>query len=97
MIHFELAAGRTSVAVRHGTVDEIWYVVQGRGELWRRDAHGEEIVTVGPGVCVSLPVGTAFQFRSVGDEPLAALAATMPPWPGPDEAVTVDGPWPPTV
>jgi mannose-6-phosphate isomerase-like protein (cupin superfamily) len=93
MIHFELAAGRTSVAVRHRTVEEIWYVVDGRGELWRRDAHDEEIVDLAPGVSVTLPAGTAFQFRSHADEGLELVAVTMPPWPGPDEAITVPGRW----
>src|SRR5690349_4477831 len=97
MIHLELAAGRTSIAVRHRTVDEMWYVVHGRGELWRSDADGEEIVAVAPGVSVTLPAGTAFQFRSVGDEVLAVVAVTMPPWPGPAEAIAVDGPWAPSV
>jgi quercetin dioxygenase-like cupin family protein len=35
--HFRLAAGATSVAVRHRTVDEIWYVVEGDGEMWLAD------------------------------------------------------------
>ena len=33
--HFELAAGATSVAVRHRTVEEIWYFVGGEGQMWR--------------------------------------------------------------
>ena len=49
------------------------------------------------GVCVTIPLGTHFQFRSLGDEPLAALAVTMPPWPGDDEAVVVTGQWASTV
>ena len=35
MAHFELAPGRVSRAVEHRTVSEIWYVVAGRGEMWR--------------------------------------------------------------
>jgi mannose-6-phosphate isomerase-like protein (cupin superfamily) len=97
MIHFELPVGRTSATVRHRTVDEIWFVVDGRGELWRRDREGEETVVLAPGVCVTIPAGTVFQFRSIGDEGLAAVAVTMPPWPGPAEAIAVDGPWTPTV
>ena len=34
MAHFELAAGATSLAVRHRTVEELWYFVSGRGEMW---------------------------------------------------------------
>jgi mannose-6-phosphate isomerase-like protein (cupin superfamily) len=93
MAHFELAAGRTSSAVAHRTVEEIWFFVGGLGEMWRRQGDREETVTVAPGVAVSIPVGTRFQFRALGTAPLAAVAVTMPPWPGPDEAYPVDGPW----
>jgi mannose-6-phosphate isomerase-like protein (cupin superfamily) len=44
-------------------------------------------------VCVTIPLGTHFQFRSLGNEPLAAVAVTMPPWPGDGEAYEVAGPW----
>src|SRR5215208_2196845 len=44
---------------------------------------------------VTIPVGTAFQFRNTGFEPLAAVGVTMPPWPGEDEAMEVAGPWAP--
>jgi mannose-6-phosphate isomerase-like protein (cupin superfamily) len=95
--HFELAPGQTAKAVRHRTVGEIWYVLTGRGEMWRRDQDREEIVSMRPGVCLTIPVGTEFQFRSFGYEPLAAIGVTMPPWPGPAEAVIVSGKWTPTV
>jgi mannose-6-phosphate isomerase-like protein (cupin superfamily) len=95
--HFELAAGQTSAAVRHRTVEEIWYFLRGQGEMWRKSGDGEQIVPVSAGVCVTIPLGTSFQFRAGGDESLTAIGATMPPWPGPDEALVVSGPWKPTV
>ena len=97
MAHFELAAGQTSAAVAHTTVEEIWYFVGGNGEMWRRLGDDESVVAVEAGVCITIPRGTAFQFRSLGDEPLAAVGVTMPPWPGPGEATNVEGPWTPTV
>jgi mannose-6-phosphate isomerase-like protein (cupin superfamily) len=97
MAHFELAPGETSIAVVHRTVEEIWFFVGGRGEMWRAHDEREEVVEVEPGIALTIPVGTRFQFRALGSEPLAAVGVTMPPWPGPDEAVTVDGRWPPTV
>ena len=36
MAQFELAAGQVSRAVAHRTVEEIWYVLHGTGEMWRR-------------------------------------------------------------
>jgi aspartate racemase len=95
--HFELAAGQTSVAVRHRSVEEIWYFVSGRGEMWRTSGEDEEVVPVSSGVCITIPLGTSFQFRASGEEPLTAIGATMPPWPGAGEALIVSGPWEPTV
>ena len=97
LAHFELAAGHTSLAVRHQSVEEIWYVLRGTGEMWRKAGDVEEIVAVSGGVCITIPLGTAFQFRVFGDRPLAAIGATIPRWPGPGEAVVVPGPWEPTV
>lgn len=97
MAHFRLAPGETSRAVMHRTVEEIWFVLSGRGEMWRAHGEGEEIVAVEAETCLTIPLGTRFQFRSFGPEPLAAVAVTMPPWPGEDEAVLVDGRWQPTV
>jgi mannose-6-phosphate isomerase-like protein (cupin superfamily) len=97
MAHFELGPGEVSTAMTHRRVDEIWYFLSGRGEMWRkRDAY-EEIVPVDPGVCLTIPVGTRFQFRSFGHEPLAALGVTMPPWPAEGDATAVEGKWKPTV
>jgi mannose-6-phosphate isomerase-like protein (cupin superfamily) len=92
--HFTLAPGATSIAVAHRRVDEIWYFLGGCGEMWRRNADQEEIVPVGPGVCVTIPAGTSFQFRALGDAPLTAFGVTIPPWPDGGDAVPVDGRWP---
>jgi mannose-6-phosphate isomerase-like protein (cupin superfamily) len=93
MAHFELAPGQVSLAVAHRTVEEIWYILSGSGEMWRRLGDLEEVVQLTAGVCLTLPVGTQFQFRSSGPEPMAAVAVTMPPWPGEDEAYSVVGKW----
>lgn len=94
MAHFELSAGRVSRAVAHHCVDEIWYILRGQGQMWRRQAQRQETVSLEPGTCLSIPAGTHFQFRAASTGPLAAVAATMPPWPGPDEAYEVPGAWP---
>jgi mannose-6-phosphate isomerase-like protein (cupin superfamily) len=93
MAHFELPSGRASRAVTHRTVAELWYILHGRGQMWRRDGDRQETVTLEPGICLSIPAGTHFQFRSTGAMPLAAVAVTMPPWPGEDEAREVPGAW----
>lgn len=97
LAEFELGAGEVSTAVTHRTVEEIWYVMRGRGEMWRRQGVREEIVALRVGLCLTVPLGAHFQFRALGDEPLTVLGATMPPWPGEGEAIVVAGPWTPTV
>jgi mannose-6-phosphate isomerase-like protein (cupin superfamily) len=97
MAHFELAPRQTSAAVTHRTVDEIWFVLAGRGEMWRRQDEHEDVVALETGVCLTIPRGTHFQFRALGEAPLAAVGVTMPPWPGEGEAVVVAGPWTRTV
>jgi len=97
MAHFELGPNQISRAVTHRTVDEIWFFLSGRGQMWRKQDGHATIVEVSAGVCLTIPLGTHFQFRSMGDQPLAAVGVTMPPWPGEGEAVVVDGEWTPTV
>lgn len=97
LAHFELPPRQTSIAVAHRTVEEIWFFVSGRGEMWRKLYDHEEVVPVDPGVCVTIPAGTHFQFRSLGDDPLGVIGVTLPPWPGEGEAYQVAGNWTPTV
>ena len=63
--------------------------------MWRRNAAQEAIVPVGAGVCVTIPAGTSFQFRALGDEPLTAFGVTMPPWPDEGDAYPVEARWSP--
>ena len=94
MAHFELSAGRVSRAVAHHSVQEIWYILRGQGQMWRRQGNRQETVPLRPGTCLTIPRGAHFQFRADGSGPLAALGVTMPPWPGEDEAYEVPGNWP---
>jgi mannose-6-phosphate isomerase-like protein (cupin superfamily) len=96
--HFQLEPGEVSVAVSHATVQEIWYVVAGSGEMWRRQDGRESTTPLRPGICLTIPLGTSFQFRSAeADGPLRIVAVTMPPWPvaSDDEARPLPGPWRP--
>ena len=91
MAHFELGPGQVSKPIRHRTVEEIWYFVGGRGQMWRSQDGRSEVVDVDPGACLTIPLGTHFQFRALGFEPLAAIGVTMPNWPGDSEAIPVEG------
>ena len=90
---FSLPPGAVSKAVAHRTVEEVWYVISGRGWMWRKLGDQEQIVDLGSGVSLTIPTGTRFQFRCDGSEPLTVIGATMPAWPGEDEAFFVDGKW----
>jgi mannose-6-phosphate isomerase-like protein (cupin superfamily) len=94
--HCTLLGGATSSPVSHKTVEEIWYALSGEGDIWRKLGEQEQVAALCEGVAVTIPRGTHFQFRATGPEPLRILIVTMPPWPGPDEAVAVDGPWAPS-
>jgi mannose-6-phosphate isomerase-like protein (cupin superfamily) len=95
MAHFSLPPGRVSRAVRHRSVDEIWYVLSGRGEMWRAAGNDVQVTPLAPGVCLTIPCGHGFQFRTLGAAALVAVAVTMPPWPGDNEAEPAAGPWQP--
>lgn len=95
MAHFALAPGQVSIAVRHRTVEELWFIVAGRGRMWRSGGGGEDMVELSAGQSLAIPAGIAFQFRNDGEDTLEAVGVTMPPWPGMDEAETVAGAWTP--
>jgi mannose-6-phosphate isomerase-like protein (cupin superfamily) len=97
MAAFRLAPGAVSKSVAHRTVEEIWYFIAGQGRMWRRLGEAEEVTEVARGASLTIATGTHFQFRCDGGEPLEAVAVTMPPWPGADEAYPVPGKWEPTV
>ena len=98
MIHSTVPPEMVGRACRFRTIDEYWYVLSGEGEIWRSAPDGHESITrLIPGVCVDIPLGTAFQYRCTGNAPLVFTCTALPPWPGDDEAVIVDGPWVPRV
>ena len=90
--HFTLGPQGVSAPVAHRTVEEIWYVVAGSGEVWRKLGEEESVTAAAPGVALTIPLGTHFQFRA-GAQGLSFVAVTMPPWPGAQEAFAVKGRW----
>ena len=96
MIHATVPPGQVNRATVHATVSEFWHVLSGEGQIWRRDATREETTVLANGVSIDIPVGTAFQYRCTGVDPLQFLCVTMPPWPGAEEATIIEGAWKPT-
>jgi len=95
MIHSTVPPDQVNRATVHATVSEFWHVLSGEGQIWRRDGTGEQTTILETGVSIDIPVGTAFQYRCTGVDPLQFLCITMPPWPGAKEATIIEGPWKP--
>ena len=92
MAHFELPAAETSRAVAHRTVGELWFVLSGRGELWRKRGIRRRL-SCSSQACASRCLKVPISVRASPGEALAIIAATIPRWPGGSEAEFVDGPW----
>lgn len=97
MIHSTVPPHQTNRATVHSTVSEFWYVLEGRGEIWRNDEVDSNVTDLVPGTSVDIPVGTSFQYRNVSNQDLKFICIAMPPWPGESEATYVDGIWEPTI
>ena len=97
MIHSTVPPHQTNRATVHATVSEFWFILEGRGEIWRDDGVESCITDLVPGTSIDIPVGTAFQYRNLSDQELAFICIAMPPWPGDSEATYLDGVWEPTI
>lgn len=94
MAHGTLPPGGVSLAVGHRTVEEIWYVLGGAAEIWRKKGDEELTVVARAGTSITIPVGTHFQFRTLGTTPFTFIMCTIPAWPGEGEALRVPDHWP---
>ena len=101
LVEVTLPAGQVSRPVYHRTVEEIWYILEGEGRVWRCPSamvslsnHAEPASVpsraVSPGDALVIPTGWRFQFAASPEGPLRFLCHTTPPWPGKDEAVGVE-------
>ncbi len=90
-----LPAGGVSRPVWHQTVEEIWYFLEGCGQVWRcpPGVEPESVAPepVGTGDALTIPAEWRFQFSADESGPLRFLCYTAPPWPGPDEARPAEG------
>src|SRR5205823_13148538 len=66
---FSLPPNAISRAVAYHTVEEVWFIISGYGRMWRELGEQDEVVDLCPGVSVSIPTGTRFQFCCDGLEP----------------------------
>jgi len=78
LCHCKLPPGKISSPVSPGRVEEIWYVLEGEGEVWRKNQVAEEIVKVSVETILTIPTSAEFQFRNTGSGSLCILIDTMP-------------------
>lgn len=81
--------GERTSCVSHRTIEEVWYIVQGKGRFHRLTPNGteesiEEVVT---GEALFIPTGYRFWIENTGPGDLRFLCCDAPAWPGHDEAV----------
>ena len=94
LVEVTLPAGQVSRPVWHQQVEEVWYVLEGHGQVWRCPPGAEAAafppLPVAAGDALAIPPQWRFQFSAAADEDLRFLCLTVPPWPGADEAQPVD-------
>ena len=94
LVEVTLPAGQVSRPVYHRTVEEIWYILEGEGHVWRCPPDAGPASTppqvVSPGDALVIPTGWRFQFAAGPEGPLRFLCHTTPPWPGEDEALPAE-------
>ena len=79
IVHARLPGGHPSTAARLNGCGEIFYILSGEGELWRRTGPVEAVTQLRPGRCVTLPPGIDFQYRATSER-MDFLVATAPRW-----------------
>jgi mannose-6-phosphate isomerase-like protein (cupin superfamily) len=79
LAHARARAGRPSRAARLSGIGEMFYVLTGKGELWRKTGGLEDVTPLVPGRSVSLLPEIEYQYRAV-DGPLDFLVFTAPRW-----------------
>ena len=94
LVEVTLGPGEVSRPVWHRTVEEVWYVLEGTGRIWRcpPDVDPETVspVDVSPGDALVIPTNWRFQFSAGPQGPLRFLCHTTPTWPGEDEAALAE-------
>ncbi len=69
---------------------EAYFILAGRGEIWRRTADREAITALHPGRWVAMPAGTQFQYRAYDNAALVFAFTVIPTW-QPDLFHTIEG------
>ncbi len=79
-----LPAGRTTTPHYHPKTEEIYYILEGTGEM----RLGDERRTVGPGDAIAIPPGIEHQITNSGTEVLKFLCCCAPAYEHEDTVLT---------
>lgn len=60
MAHCVLSPGIVSLATRNHPVEELWFILSGEGQIWRRMGEVEDITDLHSGTSLLNPPGTEF-------------------------------------
>ncbi len=94
LVEVVLGSDQLTRPVRHQTVEETWYVLNGTGKIWRCPPNTEPAIVPAMTVCsgdsLVIPIGWTFQFQAGPNGTLQFLCHTTPSWPGDDEAVLAE-------
>jgi mannose-6-phosphate isomerase-like protein (cupin superfamily) len=77
MIHSTVPPHQVNKATVHATVSEFWYVLEGRGEIWRDKGTESSITLLVPGTSIDIPAGTVFQYRNVSEVDLKFMGKSQ--------------------
>ena len=103
LVEVTLDAGQVSRPVWHRTVEEIWYILEGHGQVSRCPPgvtpETVQPVPISPGDALVIPTEWRFQFSADEGGLLRFLCYTSLAWSGPEEAPEAElgGLGPPTV
>jgi mannose-6-phosphate isomerase-like protein (cupin superfamily) len=99
IIHCTVPGLQVSKATYHAKVTEFWYVLEGRGEIWRDNGVETDVTVLAPDTSIDIPPGTAYQYRNVNVIDLKFVCIIIPPLPGDisDDTYVVKGKWQPTL
>lgn len=91
--HATCPAGKVAQAATVGPLAEMYYVIAGRGRLWRRASGYEGVTRLAPGRWAAMPPGTKFQYRAESDSDLVFLVVVTPKWSADHHQLVEDGRW----
>jgi mannose-6-phosphate isomerase-like protein (cupin superfamily) len=97
LTHAVCPAGQVAPAHHLPELHEQYYVLAGRGEIWRATAKREAVTALRPGRWVQMSAGTRFQYRANHGTSLVFLVVVLPSWRPELFHTDVEGAWHPGV